>query len=86
MTIIIADTTCGLPCDLLAQRGIALIPQVVIFGEDSFHDDKDMDTATFLKKLKASKTLPKTSAPEPSLYFPFFMVLKASINVSRGFI
>ena len=72
MTIIVADTTCGLPRDLLAQRGIPLIPQIVMFGEDSFHDDKDMDTATFLQKLKASKTLPKTSAPEPPLYYPIF--------------
>ncbi|HET7144349.1 MAG TPA: DegV family protein, partial [Anaerolineales bacterium] len=72
MTIIVADTTCGLPRDLLTQRGIPVIPQVVMFGEDSFHDDKEMDTATFLKKLKASKTLPKTAAPEPPLYFPIF--------------
>jgi len=72
MTMIIADTTCGLPHDLLAQRGIPLIPQVVIFGEDSYHDDKDLDTATFLQKLKASSSLPKTAAPEPPLYFPFY--------------
>jgi len=72
MTIIVADTTCGLPRDLLAQRGISLIPQIVMFGEDSFHDDKEMDTATFLQKLKASKNLPKTAAPEPPLYYPVF--------------
>jgi DegV family protein with EDD domain len=72
MTIIVADTTCGLPRDLLAQRGILLIPQVVIFGEDAFHDDKDLDTAAFLQKLKAAKELPKTAAPEPPLYYPVF--------------
>jgi DegV family protein with EDD domain len=72
MTIIVADTTCGLPRDLLAQRGIPVIPQIVMFEENAFHDDKEMDTATFLKKLKASKTLPKTSAPEPPLYYPIF--------------
>jgi DegV family protein with EDD domain len=49
-----------------------LIPQVVIFGEEAYHDDRDLDTAAFLGKLKASRTLPKTAAPEPSLYFPFF--------------
>ncbi len=76
MTIIVADTTCGLPRDLLAQRGIPVIPQIVMFGEDSFHDDKEMDTATFLQKLKASKSLPKTSAPEPPLYFPIFKEAK----------
>ncbi len=73
MVKIVADTTCGLPRDLLAQRGIPLIPQVVIFGEDSYHDDAELDTATFLKKLKASATLPKTSAPEPTLYHPIFL-------------
>ncbi|HNH25581.1 MAG TPA: DegV family protein [Anaerolineales bacterium] len=70
MTIIVADTTCGLPRALIAQRGIPLIPQVVMFGEESFHDDKDLDTALFLQKLKAAKALPKTAAPEPSLYYP----------------
>ncbi|GAB4572630.1 MAG: DegV family protein [Anaerolineales bacterium] len=72
MTIIIADTTCGLPRDLLAQRGIPLIPQVVMFGEESFHDDKELDTASFLQKLKAAKALPTTAAPEPALYYPIF--------------
>lgn len=72
MTIIVADTTCGLPRELLAQRGIPLIPQVVMFGDDSFHDDKDLDTVTFLERLKAARELPKTSAPEPSLYYPVF--------------
>ena len=72
MTIIVADTTCGLPRYLLTQRGIPLIPQVVIFGEESFHDDKDLDTASFLQKLKAAKKLPKTAAPEPPLYYPTF--------------
>ncbi len=72
MTIIVADTTCGLPREMLAQRGVPLIPQVVMFGEESFHDDNDLNTASFLQKLKASKELPKTAAPEPPLYYPIF--------------
>ncbi|HLO14091.1 MAG TPA: DegV family protein, partial [Anaerolineales bacterium] len=72
MTIIVADTTCGLPRKLLEERCIPLIPQIVTFGEQSYHDDKDIDTAMFLSKLKASRTLPKTAAPEPSLYYPIF--------------
>ena len=72
MTIIVADTTCGLPREVLEERRIPLIPQIVTFGEESYHDDKDLDTATFISRLKASRTLPKTSAPEPSLYYPIF--------------
>jgi len=76
MTIIVADTTCGLPRDLMKQRGIPFVPQVVIFGEESYHDDEQLDTATFLQKLKAFPTLPKTAAPEPPLYYPIFEEVK----------
>lgn len=76
MVQIIADTTCSLPRDLLKARGIPLIPQVIIFGESSYHDDTEIDTATFLKKLKASPVLPKTAAPEPTLYYPYFEAAK----------
>jgi DegV family protein with EDD domain len=72
MTIIVADTTCGLPPEMLQERGVPLIPQIVTFDDRSYHDDKDLDTATFLSKLKASQTLPKTAAPEPALYVPVF--------------
>jgi DegV family protein with EDD domain len=72
MTIIVADTTCGLPPPLLRQRGIPFVPQVVVFGDESYHDDGELDTPAFLKKLKASATLPKTAAPEPTLYHPIF--------------
>lgn len=76
MTIIVADTTCGLPKQLLEQRGIPFVPQVVIFGDQSFHDDGELDTPEFLRKLKASPTLPKTAAPEPTLYYPIFQKAK----------
>ncbi len=72
MTVIVADTTCGLPCELLERRGIPLIPQVVIFGEESYHDDQELDTAAFLRKLESARELPKTAAPEPTLYYPIF--------------
>ena len=76
MVQIIADTTCSLPRDVLKARGIPLIPQVVMFGEQSYHDDNEIDTVTFLQKLKASPTLPKTAAPEPTLYYPYFEAAK----------
>lgn len=72
MVKIVADTTSGLPREMLKTLGIPLIPQIVAFGEESFRDDTELDTATFLQKLKASKELPKTSAPPPGLYHPIF--------------
>jgi len=70
LTIIVADTTCGLLRNLLKQRGIPFVPQVVIFGEDANHDNEQIDTTTFLQKLKASPSLPKTAVPESPLYYP----------------
>ena len=85
MTIIVADTTCGLPRQLLEDRCISLIPQIVTFGEESYHDDRDLDTATFQRKLKASSTLPKTPAPEPALYYPVFAArMGRSSHLSSG--
>ena len=68
MVTIVADTTAGLPRETTTRLGIPLIPQIVVFGEDSYRDDTELDTATFLQKLKASKELPKTAAPAPALY------------------
>jgi DegV family protein with EDD domain len=72
MVKIVADTTSGLPREMLKTLGIPLIPQIVIFGEDSFRDDTELDTAAFLQKLKASAVLPKTAAPPPALYQPVY--------------
>ena len=41
MAIIVADTTCGLPRKLLAERHIPLIPQIVTFGEESYRGGED---------------------------------------------
>ena len=72
MVKIVADTTAGLPRETLKSLGIALIPQIVVFGEESFRDDSELDTAGFLKRLRASAQLPKTAAPPPPLYNPVF--------------
>jgi DegV family protein with EDD domain len=76
MVKIVADTTSGLPREMLSSRGIPLIPQIVVFGEKSYRDDTELDTAAFLSKLKASKELPKTAAPAPALYNPIFAEAK----------
>jgi DegV family protein with EDD domain len=72
MTKIIADTTSGLPLDLAKRLGIAMIPQLVVFGEQTFRDDNEITTSEFLQKLKSSSTLPKTAAPLHTMYFPYF--------------
>jgi DegV family protein with EDD domain len=72
MIRIVADTTCALPRATTRELGIPILPQIIIFGSDSYRDDTELDTATFLKKLRASSGLPKTAAPAPALYEPVY--------------
>lgn len=69
---IIADTTAGLPAEFVRAHDLPILPQIVIFGEESYRDDTQLDTQLFLSKLKASPVLPKTAAPPPALYAPFY--------------
>jgi fatty acid kinase fatty acid binding subunit len=68
MIKIVADTTSGILLEEAKERNIGYIPQIINFGEISYRDDTELNSATFLKKLVASKDLPTTAAPPPALY------------------
>lgn len=72
MVRIFGDTTSGLTLNQAKEIGIEYIPQLVIFGEDTYRDDTEIDSDTFVRKLKESASLPKTAAPPPSLYTPIY--------------
>ena len=72
MIRIFGDTTSGLTLDQAKELGIEFIPQLIVFGEETYRDDTEIDSDTFIKKLKESKDLPKTAAPPPSLYTPIY--------------
>ena len=69
MVRIVTDTTSGLPLQAAEALGVSMVPQIVVFDDESYRDD-EMDTATFLERLRNSATLPKTAAPPPALYRP----------------
>jgi DegV family protein with EDD domain len=57
----------------MARRfDIPVIPQVIIFGTDSYLEGIEMDNATFMQRLKTSRELPKTAAPPPELFVKEF--------------
>ncbi len=76
MVQIIADTLSSIPVSTAKKLGIPFLPQIVIFGNDSYRDDTEMDSGMFLQKLRSSSQLPKTAAPPPDLYHPFYQQLK----------
>jgi len=77
MVQIIADTVSSIPVPMAKSLGIPFLPQIVIFGDESFRDDSEMDITLFLKKLRSSSQLPKTAAPPPELYHPIYKKLIA---------
>ena len=72
MTRVVADTTCGLPPDIYRRLNIPMIPQVINFGEESFREGVDMDSAMFMARLRTGKEMPKTAAPYPGDFIDVF--------------
>ena len=75
MVKIITDTTAGLPPETAQRYNIPVIPQVIIFGTDSYLEGVEMDNATFMQRLKSSRELPKTAAPSPEMFAEQFQRL-----------
>ena len=72
MIHIIADTTCGFPKSIRDKLGIPFVGQVILIMGVTYRDDTEIDTDTFIKKLKISAELPKTAAPPPEEYIPLY--------------
>lgn len=75
MIYIIADTTSSIPVPQAKALGIPYIPQIIVFGDTTYRDDTEIDSPTFLAKMQAASSLPKTAAPPPALYTPIFSEL-----------
>ena len=62
---ICTDTTACLSPETLEVHRIENVPQVVLFGEDSYLEEVEITYPEFIRRLKASPELPKTAAPPP---------------------
>jgi len=75
MVRIVSDTTATIPPEVAHRYGVAVIPQIISFGTDSYREGIDIDNATFMQRLVASHDLPKTAAPPPELFADQFRSL-----------
>ncbi|HOG48261.1 MAG TPA: DegV family protein [Anaerolineae bacterium] len=62
---IVTDTTVNLPPGYAEGHHIEVVPQVIIFGEESLLEAYEISSAEFVRRLKTSAHLPKTAAPPP---------------------
>jgi DegV family protein with EDD domain len=72
MVKIVADTLACLTPEVIEQYKIPVIPQVINFGTDSYLEGIEMDSPSFMERLRTSKELPKTAAPPVDLFIKAF--------------
>jgi DegV family protein with EDD domain len=58
---LVTDSTAYLPSNLLKVHNITVVPQVLIWGDETFHDGVDILPDEFYRRLSTAKVMPTTS-------------------------
>jgi DegV family protein with EDD domain len=58
---IVTDSTAYIPKEYLERYNITLVPQVLIWGEETFQDGVDIQPNEFYRRLSTAKVMPTTS-------------------------
>ena len=74
---IVTDSTAYIPLELVQKYHIHVVPQISIWGEESYLDGVDMFPTEFYERLKASKELPTTSQATIASFHKIFEPLVA---------
>jgi len=65
---LVTDSTADISPDQARVAGITIVPLTVFFGDEAYLDGIDLDNASFYRKLRLSKELPRTSQPSPAAF------------------
>ena len=58
---IVTDSTAYIPDALVQQYKLSVAPQVLVWGDQTYHDGIDIQPAEFYTRLKTAKVMPTTS-------------------------
>lgn len=58
---LVTDSTSYLPAEYTQKHNITIVPQVLIWGEETFRDGVDIQPDAFYSRLKTAKVMPTTS-------------------------
>jgi len=72
---IITDSTAYIPSDLLRKYNIHVVPQVLIWGNETFNDGIDIKPNDFYARLEKSKIMPSTAQVTPQSFSHIFKQL-----------
>jgi DegV family protein with EDD domain len=62
---LMTDSTCDIPEELIQQYGITTIPELVIWGDQTFRDRIDITPQAFYERIEKDPVMPTTTLPTP---------------------
>lgn len=69
MTVrLVTDSTCDIPGDAVADLGITVVPQGLLFGDEELRDGVDISSDQFFKRLQREDVMPTTTQPAPGVF------------------
>jgi DegV family protein with EDD domain len=63
---LMADSTCDIPENLIQQYGITIIPELVIWGDQTYRDRIDITPLEFYQRIEKDSVMPTTTLPSPA--------------------
>lgn len=58
---LVTDSTAYIPPEIVSQYGLTVLPQVLVWGEETYQDGVDIQPDEFYTRLQTAKTMPTTS-------------------------
>lgn len=89
-TAVVTDSTAYIPKDVREKLNIHMIPLSVIFGNESYEEEIDINATDFYEEVKTQDKLPTTSQPSVGQFVTLFSKLAeqydavVSIHLSSG--
>jgi DegV family protein with EDD domain len=71
--VVVTDSTCCLPAELVAQHSIHVVPLLICIGGKAFRDNVDIAPQEVYKIMRRDEDLPTTSVPTPDDFSKVFV-------------
>ena len=72
---LVTDSTAYIPDEIAQQYNLRIIPQVLIWGDQTLRDGVDITPTQFYERLATSTTMPSTSQASPAIFDQTFREL-----------
>lgn len=89
-TVVVTDSTAYIPKEIRDKLNIRMVPLSVVFGNETYREEIDINTIEFYDKIRNERALPKTSQPALGDFVKTFEELSKeydaviSIHLSSG--